>query len=203
MRNMQVSFPSVFRRQRTESLFACLGSLMVGSYVADLTLQKLQSAEDLKRYLSIPRRLIFESSVRVGTPSLAAAPAGPDTRPRLSASAASIMFLSCWSNSPLRAVVRRGTSDGSRLSHVSSTAKVSASLRMTARSITFCSSRMLPGHSYSCKSFSDFLSIVLNCFPVFFPNRAMKYSTSNGISIARSRNEGISMGTTFSLYSRS
>jgi hypothetical protein len=37
--------------------------------------------EDLNRYLSIPRRLIFESSVDVGTPSLAAAPAGPDTRP--------------------------------------------------------------------------------------------------------------------------
>ena len=32
---------------------------------------------DLYRYLSILRRLIFESSVRVGMPSFAAAPVGP------------------------------------------------------------------------------------------------------------------------------
>ena len=38
-----------------------------------------QRAFDLNRYLSIPRRLIFESSVRVGIPSLAAAPSSPDT----------------------------------------------------------------------------------------------------------------------------
>src|SRR5882757_5370004 len=35
----------------------------------------------LKRNLLIPRRLIFESSVRAGMPSFAAAPAGPETRP--------------------------------------------------------------------------------------------------------------------------
>ena len=40
-----------------------------------------QATLDLKRYLSIPRRLIFESSVRAGTPSLAAAPREPATRP--------------------------------------------------------------------------------------------------------------------------
>jgi hypothetical protein len=40
-----------------------------------------QLSGDLNRYLSIPRRWIFESSVDVGTPSLAAAPVGPDTRP--------------------------------------------------------------------------------------------------------------------------
>ena len=167
MRKKQVSFPSSVPSAQDKIPVCAPGFADGWSYVADLTLQELQSAEDLKRYLSIPRRLIFESSVRVGTPSFAAAPAGPDTRPRLSESAASIMLLSCWSNSPLRAAVGRGTSEGSRLSQVSSTAKVSESLRMTARSITFCSSRMLPGQSYSCKSFSDFLSIVLNCFPVF------------------------------------
>ena len=36
---------------------------------------------DLKRYLSIPKRWIFVSSVESGIPSLVAAPAGPDIRP--------------------------------------------------------------------------------------------------------------------------
>lgn len=42
---------------------------------------KHQPIWDLKRYLSIPKRLIFASSVESGMPSLEAAPAGPDTRP--------------------------------------------------------------------------------------------------------------------------
>src|SRR5260370_1197408 len=60
------------------------------------------------------------------------------------------------------------------------------SLRMTARSITFCSSRMFPGHAYACRSLSVFLSMLMNFFPTFFPKRAMKYSASKGISAARS-----------------
>lgn len=40
-----------------------------------------QPTWDLNRYLSIPKRLIFASRVESGTPSLAAAPAGPDIRP--------------------------------------------------------------------------------------------------------------------------
>src|SRR5215467_412223 len=101
----------------------------------------------LNRCLLIPKRLIFESSVRDGSPNLAAAPAGPEMRPLDPASAASIISLSCLSNAPPRSGVERGVSDGFPLSHVSSTAKVSESLRMTARSMTFCSSRTLPGHS--------------------------------------------------------
>jgi hypothetical protein len=58
---------------------------------------------DLKRYLSIPRRLIFESRVETGIPSFVAAPAGPDIRPPLSASAVSIASFSCASNAPLNA----------------------------------------------------------------------------------------------------
>src|ERR1700722_9357101 len=42
-----------------------------------------QESIRLKRYLSIPKRRILESRVVVGIPSLAAAPAGPDIRPRL------------------------------------------------------------------------------------------------------------------------
>src|ERR1700758_4012429 len=61
--------------------------------------------ESLKRDLLIFRRLIFESRVRAGIPSLVAAPVGPDTRPRLSASAASIISFSCRSNVPFSATV--------------------------------------------------------------------------------------------------
>src|SRR2546422_10290891 len=43
----------------------------------------------LKRFLSTLSERIFDSSVDRGTPSLAAAPGGPDTRPLLAASAAS------------------------------------------------------------------------------------------------------------------
>ena len=35
----------------------------------------------LNRYLLILKRLIFESSVRAGSPSVLAAPEGPETRP--------------------------------------------------------------------------------------------------------------------------
>jgi hypothetical protein len=42
-----------------------------------------QGSIRLKRYLSIPKRRILESRVVVGIPNLAAAPAGPDIRPRL------------------------------------------------------------------------------------------------------------------------
>jgi hypothetical protein len=48
----------------------------------------------LNLYLFIFRRLIFESSVREGSPSFAAALVVPEIRPLLSASAASIICFS-------------------------------------------------------------------------------------------------------------
>src|SRR5215472_484651 len=139
----------------------------------------------------IPNFLIFELSVSRGIPSLAAAPVGPPTTPPASRKAVSIISFSCFISTPVRATVGRETSDRSCLNHVSSTAKQSESVRMTARSITFCSSRTLPGHSYAWRSFRVLLSIVLNFFPALPPNRAMKYSTSKGMSAARSLSEGI------------
>ena len=44
-------------------------------------------------------------------------------------------------------------------SHDSSTAKTSLALKMTERSITFCSSRMFPGQAYACNKSSVFFSI--------------------------------------------
>jgi len=49
----------------------------------------------LKRSLSIFSDLIFDSKVDRGIPNLAAAAVGPDTRPRVSFSATSIMCFSC------------------------------------------------------------------------------------------------------------
>src|SRR5580704_2175423 len=99
----------------------------------------------LNRYLLIPNRLIFASSVGLGSPNLLAAPPGPETRPALSASAASIISFSCRCSALLSAAVGRANCGASRLSHVSSTQKMSPSLRITALSITFCNSRTLPG----------------------------------------------------------
>src|SRR6266404_3079294 len=106
---------------------------------------------NLNRFLLILRALMRWSSVDGGMPSFAAAPDGPDTRPRLSASAASTISRS------LRGSPRTGAGTGSPKaargdslnSHNSSTANTSPELRITDRSITFCSSRMLPGQSYA------------------------------------------------------
>src|SRR4051812_19242467 len=105
--------------------------------------------ETLKRFLSILRVLIFESKVDRAIPNLAAAPEGPKTCPRDSVRAASIACFSssatlCRSSRWLVSDVRNGCRD----SQLSSTAKLSLSETMTERSITFCSSRMLPGQGY-------------------------------------------------------
>jgi hypothetical protein len=57
------------------------GKYVRTTFCESSTARGSQLVGDLNRYLSILKRLIFESSVEVGTPSLAAAPAGPDTRP--------------------------------------------------------------------------------------------------------------------------
>src|SRR5690348_1923179 len=95
--------------------------------------------------LSMFRLRIFHSSVWRGMPSFAAAPRGPATLPCVSWSAASINAFS-----PSARVVRAVPFDdvrGLRASHDSSITNVSPSLNTTARSITFWSSRTLPGQS--------------------------------------------------------
>src|SRR6266404_871158 len=113
----------------------------------------------LKRSLSIFNDLIFESRVVGGMPSLAAAPAAPDTRPLASASAASIKdfwsFASRWLSAGLG-----GRGGGAWLeSQLSSMENVPVSQRITDRSMTFCNSRMLPGHGYDRSSSSVFFSM--------------------------------------------
>src|SRR5271163_911854 len=99
----------------------------------------------LNRYLLIFKRLIFESRVFAGRLSLAAAPPGPEIRPWLSFNAASIISFSCRTRVPPSVAVRDVAGGTSRLNQLSSIAKLSSSERITARSITFCSSRTFPG----------------------------------------------------------
>src|SRR4051812_24678891 len=65
----------------------------------------------LKRCLSTLSERIFDSSVDRGTPSLAAAPVGPDTRPLLAARAASTRDRSWAVNSSSSGVLAPGLDD--------------------------------------------------------------------------------------------
>src|SRR5271170_3438471 len=91
----------------------------------------------LKRFLSIFRDFIFDSSVDRGMPNFAAAPAGPNTRPRLAFRASSIMFFSCASSllgsSMWHFDSVAGSGEGNQLSSIE---KISDSQRITERSIT-------------------------------------------------------------------
>jgi len=91
---------------------------------------------------------ILDSSVDGRMPSLAAAPVGPDTRPCVSANAASITDVSCVVNIWMSGWLGEVALEVSRDNQLSSTVKVSVSQRITDRSITFCNSRMLPGQEY-------------------------------------------------------
>src|SRR5579863_4254364 len=91
----------------------------------------------LNRFLLIPNRLIFASSVGLGSHNLAAAPPGPETRPALSARAASIISFSCRCSALLSPAVGPADCGACRLSHVSSRQKMSSSLTITTLSITF------------------------------------------------------------------
>src|ERR1700674_5158161 len=99
--------------------------------------------------LLILKALIRVSRVDGGIRSLAAAPDGPETRPLVSARAASIISCSLRGSAFEAGDVSARAACGEVLleSHNSSTEKTSAELRMMDLSITFCNSRMLPGQS--------------------------------------------------------
>src|SRR5262249_52355657 len=103
---------------------------------------------DLKRRLSILSVLIFDSSVDAGTPSRVAAPKGPDTRPLLSLRAVSMASLLWATSVPLVRVGTGGLTGARPESQRGSIDSRSESHRITERSTTFCSSRILPGQSY-------------------------------------------------------
>src|SRR6266566_2684588 len=115
----------------------------------DLEYFKLTHYPNLNCCLLIFKALIRVSRVEGGIRSLAAAPDGPETRPLVSASAASIISRSDRASTFKAGDVSSRDACGEVLleSHNSSTEKTSVELRMMDLSITFCSSRMLPGQS--------------------------------------------------------
>src|SRR5271170_2996068 len=122
----------------------------------------------LKRYLSIFSDLIFDSSVGPGIPSLAAAPDRPDTRPPLSRRAASIISFSWVASLRDRSIwLFVSVPSGDRESQLSSTENSSVSQTITDRSMTFCSSRILPAQLYAWSRSSVFLFTARKLFPAF------------------------------------
>src|SRR5579862_4557137 len=126
-----------------------------------VNLEILVSAQaNLNRLLRILRALILFSRVVGGTLSLAAAPKGPETRPRLPRNAASMIFRSSSRSLPLPRTFDTSTEfecrDGFLESHDSSTRRISPEVRITDLSMTFCNSRILPGQSLDSNSSSVF-----------------------------------------------
>src|SRR5260370_25835620 len=103
---------------------------------------------DLKRRLSICSALIFDSGVDGGTPSRPAAPNGAATRPLLCVSAALMASFSWVASVPVERLATGAVPRDRPESHRGSIESVSESHTITARSMTFCNSRMLPGQSY-------------------------------------------------------
>src|SRR6202021_1047226 len=97
------------------------------------------SGEVRKRFLSIFSDLIFDSSVDRGMPNLAAAPVGPNIRPRLSFRAASIISFSCVRSFRGSSIWFFGTARDGRLGNqLSSIENISVSQRITERSMRSC-----------------------------------------------------------------
>src|ERR1700687_107383 len=127
------------KRENFGNLFACGPNFVRRTSLGVQPYATGSAPKALNWYLWIPNRFIFESSVLVGMPSFAAAPVGPETRPLLAASAASIISFSLLCRTPLSANAGLAAVwEEGRLSQVSSTAQISPSLKITARLSTFC-----------------------------------------------------------------
>src|ERR1700733_3483432 len=100
----------------------------------------------LNRCGVIPSFFILDSSVCLGIPRIAAAPFAPAIRPAASRTAFSIITFSRSAISFARVALRADDLGLTVRSQFGSTENVSPSQRITARSITFCNSRTLPGH---------------------------------------------------------
>src|SRR4029077_198958 len=109
----------------------------------------LSAQANLNRLLRILRALILFSRVVGGTLSLAAAPKGPETRPRLPRNAASMIFRSSSRSLPrtFNTSTELECRDCFLEIHDSSTRRISPEVRITDLSMTFCNSRILPGQS--------------------------------------------------------
>src|SRR3984885_2792639 len=152
----------------------------------------LDDYPSLNRFLRIFSFSMREFNVEQGNPSAAAAPFGPDIRPRLCVRADTIIFRSCSESSSLTSSRVCGVrfEQGIDGSHELSTQNTSSGLRITDLSTMFWSSRILPGQSYDWKKSSVCLSMLLNTLRAWCAYRWRKYSSSIAISSRRSRSGG-------------
>ncbi len=145
----------------------------------------------------MPRRFMRDSSVVRFSPRRCAAPLAPATTPLVSFSTRTISW---YSSSPSFAASATGVGSG-----VSSPANASSGIdscntlprvSSTARSITFSSSRTLPGHSI----WLSVRSVSAGMLSILRPRRRailkVKAFTSSGISSGRSRSGGRWIGKT-------
>src|SRR6266850_132967 len=120
----------------------------------------------LKRFLLMLSDRIFDSRVDRAIPSLAAAPDGPNIRPWDSRRASSIISISVAATfSERKSLFPDLVSSGRWDSQLSSTVNISVSHTISDRSMTFCSSRMLPGQGYDWSNCRVFLSTLRMFLP--------------------------------------
>lgn len=150
----------------------------------------------------MPSFCIFESKVVRLSPSREAAPLFPPTIQLVSASA--------WRMCSRSASLSETAGDTAPLTGQSSESELAAlnsdngsrnifpGERMTARSMKFCNSRILPGHWFFSSSFRAPVGRLLIALCMRWLQTWTKCRTSNGMSAARSRNAGNRIGKTFS-----
>jgi hypothetical protein len=126
-------------------------------------------------------------------PSHTAAPCGPPSTHPVSPSIARMSLRSVASSVSCGV----GGANATRaVNSVRGTCKTGPGERITARSMTFCSSRMLPGQAYRIKPciVSDAMVSIVLC--MLRANCCTKWRTSSGISSGRSRRGGTCTGKT-------
>ena len=140
----------------------------------------------------IPIFKILDCRVVRFIPSRIAAPRGPAITPLVSRSTRIMYSRSRLSSVPSLSALSRISANSAK-----GALSTRPSERMTDRSIRFSSSRTLPGHCQFTNAFIVPLGIVSICLFNLRENFCTKCRTSSGISVFRSRSEGMRMGKTF------
>lgn len=143
------------------------------------------------------RRIRYWSVVRF-RPNSAAAPLGPLIRPFVFLKASRIVSRSTSRRLRLPAGPVEARSVCGGLNSSSGTSRHSPVVRITARSMKFCNSRMFPGHLHSVMACNAGVGISLILFFMRQAYRETKYSTRMGMSSRLSRRGGNWMGKTAS-----
>src|SRR5258705_405503 len=111
---------------------------------------------------------------------------------------AAIARMMCWRSTFSKVSINDESSTVSSARSIeSSICTIGPLANTTARSMTFCNSRMFPGQAYLVRLSIDFCDTPRISLPRFLPNRLRKKFTKSGMSSRRSRSGGTSSGNTF------